>query len=193
MSVEVYAIVSFDVPPLSQEEKNYMKHEGYSSGEMKVERVASFHFCKCKLIQPTGKNGSVPHPKWEIVEDHEALTEQVYDRGTIKKHLYLTLEAKPHDPYGDCWTVYKGDVVRYVTGKANLLFVTRRMPNYQLQWEDFFKRNKSSHPLTPSVKFLPLHHPIDDRRIQLKQIRYLYPETAKMPLLIALDYVRDKL
>jgi len=34
---------------------------------------------------------------------------------------------------------------------------------------------------------------IDDRRIQLKQIRQLFPECAKMPLAIALDYVRVRM
>lgn len=161
MSVEVYAIVVFDVtPPMTKEELEYMEREGYTNDEIKYEaygdRVVEYHFCKCRLVQSERrkKEGSpVPVPKWEVVQKLRKLSNEQFER------LFTKTDAE-----GLTWEQYRE--------KLALNFLGR----------------ESEIPILITNKGA-----IDDKRVQLKQIRFLYPETAKMPLAIALDYVRDKL
>lgn len=151
MAIECYALLIVN-EPLSKEDKAFVRR--YKDADAKVSRNIRFQLTRCRLVQPSGTNGSVPHPKWEIVHT-----------------IGMSIAESMFSP--DAKFVENGD-----------------SPLCKLET---FCEVYSLPPITDELPFLPPSNPIDDRRIQLKQIRALFPECAKMPLAIALDYVRDRM
>ncbi len=66
MSIECYALVEFKAP-LTQEEKFWEEVNEIGDG-VPTKQDITYILCHLRLIQPSGKNGSVPLPKWEVVE-----------------------------------------------------------------------------------------------------------------------------
>lgn len=151
----------------------------------------SYHVCRCRLVQPVGRKGSVPVPKWEC----DTLFSMQYDqyertrRRTDHEEQRITYNEWQEKGWYDAF----GDVTCSDTGAG----LRVRVPNYKDQWivTGYWKRVpllvtcKDAHTLP----WLPFGHPIVDRRLQLRQIRFLYPETRTMPMSIAADYVRDRM
>ncbi len=173
MPVEAYALVAF-TKPLTKEEKEFntglIRHHrnGRSTAVSLVANESIYKLCHICLVQPSGKKGSVPLPKWDVVEeiqinvDYDIEGEKVvnpdWHKHIINAH-YLHTNV-------DMWeyrTIMLNKTIPILFGLFNVRHQCERI----LQ--------------------------IDDRRIQLKQIRQLFPECANMPLPVALDYVRDRL
>lgn len=179
--------------PLDQEEGRYIRaYKRYAEprgGEPYVDRDPQYHFCHCKLVQPTGRRGSVPLPKWEVVKSFLELEEKWYNRVPLPYDACPLSEFQPgdfFDAYGDSYLVDDADDDNWI----DLV----KIPNYKKQWRDFFWRVKQSpRKLRKDIRALPYKHAISDRRVQLRQIRFLFPETRIMPLNIALDWVRDRM
>lgn len=175
------------------------------------DRGIEYHLCKLTLVQPPPRGKSVPKPKWEVVEDLLTMSEDDFngDGDATRFHHALKNGEALLDPFDDaliemydetdgrCYPVRK----TAQTIKEALLI---RVQDYARQWKyvltRYMRNPKTMHRgriraayWTSGIPWLPHGHAIDDRRIQLRQIRYLYPETSSMPLNIALDYVRDKL
>ncbi len=169
MAVECYALVVFD-RPLSDEERTFRKQlDAFDEPGSKWVREIKYHFCHLKLVQPIPKGNSQPKPKWEIVSDDYTMGEDEYRE--IRERTKIQKECVWYDE-------------------------NNKIAKGMLWCEDSDSAWKALLPkafVTLPLKLLDFREPIDDRRIQLSQIRYLFPETATMPLAIALDYVRDRI
>lgn len=205
MAIECYAMVQLP-KPLNEEEKEWnaraKRLEGHDYPEMvQVAPKSLYHFCHCKLVQPSGRGKSTPSgplPKWEVVKsflsiEERAYTHRIHAQFSVHRLDEFVAPADFYDAYGDSVIIaqYEYDDESCTTGEE-VKFVY--VPDYKEEWRLFFKATKTSpRKLRKDVRALPYKHAICDRRIQLRQIRFLFPDTRTMPLNIALDWVRDRM
>lgn len=152
-------------------------------------------FCCVKLVQTSGRKGSVPVPKWEVVREFLFVDENVWDRFGTQRDVTSAEQFEkraPNDPYGDARRLLKGHT--RIGGEIPEPYHEMvSFPRYLEQWEYFLRQRRFDQESIEPLPYLPLRHPIDDKRLQLRQIRFLFPETATMPLFAALDYVRERM
>lgn len=207
MAIECYAMVQLP-KPLSEEDREHNarvkllsspRFQGHGYPTMEVASESLYHFCHCKLVQPSGRGKSTPSgplPKWEVVTSFLAMEDRAYEHrihAQFKVHRVEGFVAPPDffDAYGDShyadeWEPFDDGGGEYIEA----IYV----PDYKAEWRLFFKATKTSpRKLRKDVRALPYKHAICDRRLQLRQIRFLFPETRIMPLNIALDWVRDRM
>lgn len=185
MPIEAYALVTFP-KPLTKEEKEWqavMRQEERGITNM-VRKMALAYakeetvvkLCHIRLIQPLGKDGSVPKPRWDVIEelliDLDVHIEGDTNRNSIVWDTHI-IRAHATGTNADPW-------------EKKLLLLDKTVPI--LTDTKFVIRSSTEHDVYIHIGEIGL-----DRRIHLKQIRQLFPECSKMPLAIALDYVREKL
>lgn len=154
-----------------------------------------YNFCRACLMQPPQKGKNVPSPKWEIVERLKSVGESHYvdmNYSDIARLAYTPTQfaaLRYYDAYGD--VSYWGTDCGYRAMNPAVIHVT--IPDYFKEWSNFlFDVDVDEETLNP-FPYLPLRHAITDKKVQLRQIQFLYPETKTMPFAIALDYVRDRI
>lgn len=171
MSVECYALIEFqESAPIAKLQKFWDSR--FNSGKVTNKKLTKattvvYNLCHLKLVQPVGRNGSVPLPKWEVVEQ-----------------IVLQDELR----FGDKWNtnyydkkgkiVYTGLVFKYLDDKPTLPIL---LDKYSLADGD---NGEFIHYAETIMK-------VGSRRVQLNQIRALFPECKSMPLWSAIDYVRN--
>lgn len=193
MSVYVFTMVQ-ETAPMSEPDRAFYKALSKEERHLLVQ-ISQYSFCYCKLVQPSGSANT--KPKWEVVERYDTIDDLTYESVRGNGYRYITFEERPYDPYGDTRYLLNNPLTEITVGAYST--------SYEEEWAAYISRRETETrcakrlalvgALRADVPWLPFRHPIwgRDPRIQLCQIRYLYPETATMPFPIALDFVRDKL
>ncbi len=176
MSIECYALVTFEVPKMAGEtafERSWRLLQTTIEHEVNVKRETETHLCHLRLVQPLGKGGKVPLPRWEVIE------KLLNENECTKEDNWDELRTRNGEPIyiGHMWRLifYKNDVPRLCTYEKVMIHTDDNSSDLEYHYD--------------SERFVT----IDDKRIQLRHIRSLFPECAKMPMAIALDYIRDRM
>lgn len=118
--IEVYSMVVFrertaDPSPEAQVYLKELRHAAVEAerrgekGEAKLFRrdvrvlesegeEVSYHFCRVRLVQPVQRGARVPVPKWEVVDDHIAISSSWQDRMADWPDFWERVVVEPRLP-----------------------------------------------------------------------------------------------